>query len=481
MSRLRNFVHTVCTALYDAILPEQKTRSGEFLFFSQWFVSPLSHNTYVELIDREIALHSPLIKRELLTSSCTETVLQPLSPASQTDCLSASTSSLMPPPPQMPRASLKKVSTETPQPSLNVIPSANRKRELLSSSDVEGVRQLAQDLNISEEKMTSIMQTEESKKRRYDINIITTGEFAETLAKNKSDAEKTTIQTTTITVKHDPNSARDDGVGEPHSLSMQNDNGEDPQIQHQITSNEGASLPANPQVIVPFLQTTLNNHFETTSVVGAIAQLCLVVALEPINFTMCLSFARRRNQDLIADNLLDIYNAVNNNTDSRIIDETQILSTVNDKLTINFFSRFPELSIECKSLGVPVLQSIFSLAALASQLFDINQSTQSLQSDTLAGFKFNDVFEQVLGDRSRLIEAMCRSAIAGIGGNQKRQLVTSIFVNALYKTSEHIHTLYISGCHAQLPLDNVVLRRLLERERMLTRVARNIVGQPFSQ
>jgi hypothetical protein len=230
-----------------------------------------------------------------------------------------------------------------------------------------------------------------------------------------------------------------------------------------------------------FLQTTLNNHFETTSVVGAIAQLCLVVALEPINFSTCLSFARRRNPDLIADNLLDIFNSVSNTADSRVLDESQILGTANDKLTLNFFSRFPELAIECKTLGVPVLQAIFALAAMASQIFDTNQSNQSLQADTLAGFKFNDVLEQVMGDRARLVEAMCRSAIVGIGGAQKRYLVTSIYVNALYKASEHIHALYSDGCRRIQPRfwpsDNIVLKRLLERERMLTSVARTIVSQ----
>ena len=348
------------------------------------------------------------------------------------------------------------------------------------------------------------MENAARKRRRHEIGVVSTSEFAATLEANRLNAEKASLQSNVIkttAVKQESLSSSDTRIRNSTDAVMLkastgsdasgvgNDNDDVVFIteRHQITTNSVApESVAKTSTVMQFLQTTINEQFETTSVIGALAQLFLVVSLEPVDFSITLSFARRRSTELITNNLLDIYNTVSSGTSNsnsgeqqqqqQTVDDAQILNTANDRLSINFFSRFPELSIECKSLNVTVCQSIFSLAAFATQIFERTGCTLSPQAENLQRFKFNNIMDDELGNRSRLLKGLCHSAIVQIGGEHKTRLVTEMFTNALFCTSERVHALICRGKFNGLPDGNALLQRLSRAEKMLTSLAHEIIN-----
>lgn len=496
-------MHKICHALYFGVTLQHEMLRGRLAHFTYWMVSPLALNTYQDLLQNEIAklprAVSPSSSSFPLSASCAEFVTPPAEsspPDSQSSSDSplsapASTSSMRPPADRPVRS----VSTDSGRRTIASL----AKRPALSRSSAPDDEE-AEDLGISAERLAVILENADKRRR---IGTVSTSEFQAAIEKNRADATRATVQTTTTSTTmtlllqppsliKDESSGSNTPSGELRSSSS-TDLHDMPQEEHrQITTNNTALISKNPQAVIQFLQMTVNQQFESTNVIGSIAQLCLVVALEPVDLSINLSLERRRNPNIITNSLMEVYASVqhnnnnNNNegaaapaqppqtTTATANNDAQIANAANDRLSINFFSRFPELAIQCKSLGDGVLKPIFALGSLAKFAFDMSRSQVTPQGEVLMGYRYNDVLDEEMGDRGRLVEGLCRAVIVGAGGEHKRVLVSELFSSALYGASERVYSLRAGGVRAGLPADNKFMMKLHAAETMLARIARKL-------
>lgn len=455
--RLRKLIASMTRALYLGVTPVEAARRGELGYFSSWFTSPLAYNIYAELVEQEAANADPAAPAPPLA--------EPV----------PSASSPPPPPPPapsttpVPRRYVGALSTASFDRHRSVIPSLMKRpnageslRAETGGGGIGGSNGDGGDLLAA--KVAEVMARVEAKRPRHEIGVISRIEFEATQQRNKDAEAKASLHVVTTTT------------------TTTNSVDENASEQHQVSSAGGAAalIEKAPAALLQQLQQSMEQRFApTSSVVGGIAQLCLVVVLEPVDFTITLTFARRRDPSIITDSLLEIYNNVGalggtrsqSPTTAPPLNEEQMAGTANDKLAINFFSRFPELAIQCKSLDLSVCQSVFALAAMARAVFDSERSSATPQGELLRGFKYNDVLDAAMGDRSRLLYAMCRAAIVGVGGQRKQQLVADFFRNALHITLERVFALVEAARRAALSPHGACMRRLTFAERALLSVA----------
>lgn len=489
-------MHKICQALYYGVTPQREMLSGRLAYFSHWMVSPLAMNTYQDLLQNEIAKLPQLAAPPpppppvRLTVSCAESVTASPSPDSQSSSSPSpslsSSATLMRPPSDRP---VRSASTDTRR---STIASLSKRPTLSRASAPESDE--SEDLGISAERLAAILESATDKRRR--IGTVSTSEFKAAVDKNKADATRATVQTTTTTTTAallHPSVIKDESSGSntpsnelrASSTDLHEALQQQQEEHRQITTNNTSLISKNPQAVIQFLQMIVNQQFESTNVIGSIGQLCLVVALEPIDLSINLSLERRRNTSIITNSLMEVYaNVVHGEAtqqqqqQQQAANETQMMTiAANDRLSINFFSRFPELAIQCKSLGDGVLKAIFALGSLAKFAFDLSRSHVTPQGEVLLGYRFNEVLDEEMGDRGRLVEGLCRAMIVGAGGEHKRTLVSELFSSALHGASERVYSLRAAGTRAGLPAENKFMTKLRAAEQMLSDVARKLAAE----
>jgi len=208
------------------------------------------------------------------------------------------------------------------------------------------------------------------------------------------------------------------------------------------------------------LQLTMAAQFarQHHGAVDDIMQTLLVLALEPVQFSMHIELHRNFDEALVVDNLMEIAGRVSSGVHRPIVvqdnDDDELDSTDREdsyvtrliefrqqfsSMRINLFSRFPELAIECNdSSPLPLLRAISSFWVLCKELFD--DCELAPQSEHARHFKprCTAIMEGVLGTRADLIYAVVCANIEGIG---RTDTVRDLFLAALLRAHHHVDAL----------------------------------------
>jgi hypothetical protein len=180
--------------------------------------------------------------------------------------------------------------------------------------------------------------------------------------------------------------------------------------------------------VVDKLQRSMDARFGggvRDSAAQKVAQVFLVLALEPIDLALNLRLRRRLPDDFIVDNVMhmaratQIADGVRKRTpgydDSVEEASRRRVRDVFGGMSISLFSRFPELAIACDDTSsLPLLRIIASLWAVCGSVFRECAVTQVGESAN--EFEHNSVFQAALEPhRAALIAAAACANIEGVG------------------------------------------------------------------
>lgn len=210
---------------------------------------------------------------------------------------------------------------------------------------------------------------------------------------------------------------------------------------------------ADQNVAVETLKDNMERRFASHSQIGVVAkisQTLLVLALEPADISLDFLVQHRVDNNIVVSNLLDI--AEEQRTGRRPpppqeeIDEDEnaqmrdFRSKVK-RITVNLFSRFPELAIDCTETPDPALiKTVFSLWVASGSLFDDTRTSLQGESARALRAPYKSVLERVLGDRTELLCATVISNIEG-SGLSRWFLFRELFVTAILRAHLHVDAL----------------------------------------
>lgn len=481
---LRDWIREICCILLTGISRDAIDSTASF--YGDWFNSQIPYNNYQYLVDTAI----PSVVRPQ--------IVQIADDEQNTSSVSASTSNH---------------TTASTSNSAAAVKQEQQLDETESSAEVE--------VNSNESNANQSTKGINSHKRRPTISLISTDEFQAQQKRVRKEKDTSHMQTTVqATPKSAANSASvsikaeiktEDGtaaaaaassivtssiipvkteqkysIGASHAnknaIEIDDDNNDSrvmvvAKAQPSVAGEKGAKA-----ILSEIDERLTTSKFTTLGLRDSITQIILTVALEPVDLTIDLSLGRRRDPLILQNSLMDIYGIA---TATRLSDDEPIkhlpplerldghesASISAEKLTINLFSRFPDLAIRCNELGHRVWFSIFSLASIASTAFDTTRVVVTNQGEKLRSFKYNDIMEEALDDRAELLYAMCVVNIVGIGGERNQRQVKELFYNALFYAKEHADSLHYqavaknanSNCIEKLSKATAALQKTCER------------------
>lgn len=184
---------------------------------------------------------------------------------------------------------------------------------------------------------------------------------------------------------------------------------------------------ADQRMAVETLKDNMERRFAPTNtgVIAQIAQTMLVLAVEPVDFSMEIMLLQRFDTSIIVENLRHLIHRVENadaedeENDDDTDDEGDRLREFRrhfKRMSINMFSRFPELAIECnESSSTELLRAVSSFWIGSSRFFANCRSLPYSESARDLRPELREAFERALGDRSELLYATAVTNIEGIG------------------------------------------------------------------
>jgi len=160
------------------------------------------------------------------------------------------------------------------------------------------------------------------------------------------------------------------------------------------------------------------------SVVNDIAQTFITHALEPFDISLSIRFRRRIDEQLVVDNLVAIMRNAEYASGARerpaCYDESvgedgkRRFRDLFDGMHFNFFSRFPELAVQCDQHSpLPLVKAIGALWAVCGDVFCECALSQS--GEEVCEFMYNSAVDKSIETRAPLLAAIACSYIEGIG------------------------------------------------------------------
>lgn len=160
------------------------------------------------------------------------------------------------------------------------------------------------------------------------------------------------------------------------------------------------------------------------SVINDIAQTFLAHALEPFDISISIRFRRRIDEQLVVDNLVAMMRNVEYASGARqrpaYYDESvgedgkRRFRDLFDGMHFNFFSRFPELAVQCDQHSpLPLIKALGSLWAVSGDVFCECALSQS--GEDACDFMYNSAVDESIETRAPLLAAIAISYIEGIG------------------------------------------------------------------
>lgn len=236
---------------------------------------------------------------------------------------------------------------------------------------------------------------------------------------------------------------------------------------HTSMASVGAALTEERQLTLRVMEDAAERYFgfAQAGIIPKITQLILVLVLEPVNLSLEFVLRKRFSEDFVVRNFLS------KSSDTLTTDDVGAWNRDVSRMTFNFFSRFPELAVNCDdTCSVEELRAIQHLWCIADEVFDKCVSTQ--HSESAREFRYNTTLETILYNRAPLLEAVARANIyAGGTDHGHFALRRDIFVDAF--VCAHLHVLDL---HAK-STDASGAKRKLQNASAALRKATNTIRQ----